>query len=199
MLLCFGFFLHPVGTLQGHCADQWQRLLREMVQIAKKHIDQKMAGSRKTERNQETCNFARVKLQMPELGCTQNRKTGWIGKAVRGSSNRLLLLIGFSEPGETFMTGWMMSIQLQDTLSLDLYFQAFLFGWQLSFPGGASGQGSRDTRDKVPSLGREEPWGRRWQPNSLFFSGESHGQRSLVGYTLWWCKESGMSVTEQAC
>ena len=152
MLLCFGFFLHPVGTLQGHCADQWQRLHRERVLIAKKHIDQKMVGSRKTERNQETCNFARVKLQMPELGCTQNRKTGWIGKAVRGSSNRLLLLIGFSEPGETYMTGWMMSIQLQDTLSLDLYFQAFLFGWQLSFPGGASGQGSRDKR-QGPILG----------------------------------------------
>ena len=34
------------------------------------------------------------------------------------------------------------------------------------------------------------PWRREWLPTSLFLSGESHGQRSLVGYSLWGCKES---------
>ena len=28
-------------------------------------------------------------------------------------------------------------------------------------------------------------WRREWQPTSVFFSGESHGQRNLVGYRPW--------------
>ena len=28
------------------------------------------------------------------------------------------------------------------------------------------------------------PWRRKWQPNSIFFLGDSHVQRSLVGYRL---------------
>ena len=27
------------------------------------------------------------------------------------------------------------------------------------------------------------PWGRKWQPTPVFLPGESHGQRSLVGYS----------------
>ena len=33
------------------------------------------------------------------------------------------------------------------------------------------------------------------QPTPLFFPGESHGQRSLLGYSPWDCKES--DTTEQ--
>ena len=29
-----------------------------------------------------------------------------------------------------------------------------------------------------------------WQPTSVFFPGEFHGQKSLAGYSLWGCKES---------
>ena len=36
---------------------------------------------------------------------------------------------------------------------------------------------------------------RAWQPTPVFLPGESHGQRSLVGYSPWGCKESDM--TEQ--
>ena len=39
------------------------------------------------------------------------------------------------------------------------------------------------------------PWQRAWQPTSVFLPGESHGQRSLVGYSPWGCNESDM--TEQ--
>ena len=35
------------------------------------------------------------------------------------------------------------------------------------------------------SLGREDPWRRKWQPTPVFLPGKSHGQRSLVGYSLW--------------
>ena len=41
------------------------------------------------------------------------------------------------------------------------------------------------------------PWRRKWQPTPKFLPGESHGQRSLVGYSPWGCRESDM--TEHAC
>jgi len=31
---------------------------------------------------------------------------------------------------------------------------------------------------------------REWQPTPVFLLGESHEQRSLVGYSPWGCKES---------
>ena len=33
------------------------------------------------------------------------------------------------------------------------------------------------------------PWRRKWQPTPVFLPGESHGQRSLVGYSPWGCEE----------
>ena len=32
------------------------------------------------------------------------------------------------------------------------------------------------------------PWRRAWQPTPAFLPGESHGQRSLEGYSPWGCK-----------
>ena len=32
---------------------------------------------------------------------------------------------------------------------------------------------------------RKIPWSRKWHPTPVFLPGESHGQRSLVGYSLW--------------
>ena len=37
---------------------------------------------------------------------------------------------------------------------------------------------------------RKIPWRRAWQPSPGFLPGESHGQRSLAGYSPWGCKES---------
>ena len=31
-------------------------------------------------------------------------------------------------------------------------------------------------------------WRRKWQPTPVFLPGESHGQRSLEGYSPWVCK-----------
>ena len=42
---------------------------------------------------------------------------------------------------------------------------------------------------------RKIPWRRKWQLTPSFLPGESHGQRSLVGYSPWGHKESDM--TEQ--
>ena len=41
-------------------------------------------------------------------------------------------------------------------------------------------------------------WRRAWQPTSVFVPGESHGQRSLVGYSPWGHKKIGHNlVTKQ--
>ena len=34
------------------------------------------------------------------------------------------------------------------------------------------------------------PWRRKWQSTPVLLPGKSHGQRSLVGYSPWGCKES---------
>ena len=36
-------------------------------------------------------------------------------------------------------------------------------------------------------------WGRNWQAPPIFLPGEFHGQRSLVGYSPWGCKELDMT------
>ena len=38
------------------------------------------------------------------------------------------------------------------------------------------------------------PWRRKWQPTPVFLPGESHGQRSLVGYSPWGCKGSNTTL-----
>ena len=35
------------------------------------------------------------------------------------------------------------------------------------------------------------PWRRKWQPTPVFLPENSHGQKSLEGYSPWCCKESG--------
>ena len=63
------------------------------------------------------------------------------------------------------------------------------------FPDGASGkeptcQGRKYQRHRLHPWVGKIPWRRKWQPTSVFLPGESHGQRSLAGYSWWGCKES---------
>ena len=46
---------------------------------------------------------------------------------------------------------------------------------------------------QVPSLGQEDPLEKEWQPTLVFLPGESHGQRSLVGYSP---RDSELDKTE---
>ena len=46
---------------------------------------------------------------------------------------------------------------------------------------------------RVWSLGWEDPLEKGMAIHSVFLPGESHGQRSLVGYSLWSCKELNMT------
>ena len=43
---------------------------------------------------------------------------------------------------------------------------------------------------------RKIPWRGKWQPTLVFLPENFHGQRSLVGYSPWGCKES--NTTEHA-
>ena len=47
-----------------------------------------------------------------------------------------------------------------------------------------------NTGDHVQSLDWEDPWRRKWQPTPIFLPGDSHGQRSLAGYSPWGPRES---------
>ena len=47
-----------------------------------------------------------------------------------------------------------------------------------------------DIGDEGSVPGLEDPWRRAWQPTPVLLPGESHGQRSLVGYSPWGLRES---------
>ena len=55
-------------------------------------------------------------------------------------------------------------------------------------------QGQRHKRPRFDPWVRKTPWRRKWQPPPVFLPGESHGQRSLVGYSSWDPKESDMTL-----
>ena len=60
------------------------------------------------------------------------------------------------------------------------------------FPGGTVGKQSicQCRRPGFPLWVSKIPWRRGWQPTPVFLPGESHGYRSLVGYSPWGYTES---------
>ena len=79
------------------------------------------------------------------------------------------LVIAWVQPGNRSI------VQLTDLCSLGL-------------PGGASGkeptcQFRRCKRCGFDPWVRKIPWSRAWEPTLVFLSGESNGQKSLVGYS----------------
>ena len=82
-------------------------------------------------------------------------------------------------------------------LSTDLLLESYNYVPQdtKGFPGEAigkepAGQCRRNKRCRFnPWVGKIH-WRRAWQPTSVFLPGESHGQRSLEGYSPWGHKES---------
>ena len=69
----------------------------------------------------------------------------------------------------------------------------FSFGsYQGSSPGGSEGKASAYNAEFNPWVAKI-PWRRKWHPTPVLLPGKSHGQRSLVGYSPWGCKESDMT------
>ena len=63
----------------------------------------------------------------------------------------------------------------------------------MGFPGGSVVKNppanAGNTETQVQSLGPKIPWSRKWQPTLVFVPGKFHGQKSLVCYHPWGCKE----------
>ena len=62
--------------------------------------------------------------------------------------------------------------------------------------------GGSDNKESASNIGdparfdpwvRKIPWRMKWQSILVVLPGKSHGQRSLVGYSSWDCKESDMT------
>ena len=76
-----------------------------------------------------------------------------------------------------------------------LYVKQVASGKLWGFPGGASGkkpacQYRRCKRRGLDPWVRKIPWRRALQPTPVFLPGESHGQKSLAGYSPWRRTES---------
>ena len=65
----------------------------------------------------------------------------------------------------------------------------------MGFPGGSDGKESACNAGDLGLIPGFEKilWSRAGQPTPVFLPGESHGQRSLVGYSPWGRKESHMT------
>ena len=92
---------------------------------------------------------------------------------------------------------WMVSLLFQPTY-LGVFFIAEVT-FILGFLCGTSGKDStchcrRHERCEFDPWVGKIPWRRVWQPTPVLLPGKFHGQRSLVGYSLWGHKE--LDVTE---
>ena len=71
----------------------------------------------------------------------------------------------------------------------------------MDLPGGTSGKEPayqcRGHKKRVLSLSGNISWKRAWQFTPVFLPGESHGQRSLVGYSPWGHKDLDTTMGSQ--
>ena len=67
-----------------------------------------------------------------------------------------------------------------------------MYNWGF-FPSSVSKESGCNAGAGFDPCVRKGPWGRKWQPTPIFLPGKSQGQRSLVGYSPWGCKELDMT------
>ena len=98
---------------------------------------------------------------------------------------------------ETLLVRLRMFTSLKDIYPMSLTQKnSFMFPLLLTegFPGGSDSKESACNAGdpgSIPEWGRP-PWRREWPSTPVFLPREFHGQRSLVGYSPWGCKESDM-------
>ena len=110
-----------------------------------------------------------------------------IGK-VRVSQNKVLWICCLFAKVLTIMPQYGHFCATEDE---KLYFQLDNLStgnYWLGFSGGASGKESACQCRRC----RFNPW-RKWQTTPVYLPGKFHGQRSLVGYSLWGHEESDMT------
>ena len=79
-------------------------------------------------------------------------------------------------------------INLSHTLIYLMVFYTYLANPQVHSGKESACQRRRRERCGFDPCVQKIPWRRKWQPSPVFLPGESHGQRSLVGYGPWCCK-----------
>ena len=100
-----------------------------------------------------------------------------------------LIISSFQDSGIFFLP-----YALQNFLNVDYVYGASQVALEVKNLPTNSG-GTKDGSD--PWVG-EIPWRRAWQPTLVFFAGESHGKRSLEGYSPQGCTELDITeVTQQ--
>ena len=75
-----------------------------------------------------------------------------------------------------------------------VYVYVYIHTVYIGFLGGANNkvpayQCRRHKRCGFNSWVRKIPWRKTWQPTLVFLPGESHGEKSLAGYSQWEHKE----------
>ena len=85
-------------------------------------------------------------------------------------------------------------LSLLSTICYNYLLQIYLSLGKPCFPSGASCKESdcqwrRHKRLRFDPWVGKIPWRRKWQPTPIFLTGKFHGQRRLVGYSAWGCKE----------
>ena len=82
----------------------------------------------------------------------------------------------------------------ENSLALSLFPHSYSFAWIFffffHFPVAQMVKTLQCRRPGFNPWAGKIPWKRKWQPTPVSLPGESHGQRSLVSYSPWDCKES---------
>ena len=109
-------------------------------------------------------------------------------------------------PSFSFLNFWMQAyIVIQTHQTVDLKWVCFVIcklhvhKTGLGLPWWLSGKEStcQCRRCRFSPWSRKIPCRREWQPTLVFLPGKSHGQRSLVGYSPWGCRDGHDLATEQ--
>ena len=135
---------------------------------------------------------------MPKRPCGDASFSGKCKQSGQGAPETALVLGGVSQPRwqQVSLPQWSLQMTVPRLAS---YLQPMR---DLASPGGARGTEPtcqcrrRRRRGFDPWIGKI-PWRRAWQPTPVFLPGESHGQRSLAGYSPQGSKESDTTLLSE--
>ena len=89
---------------------------------------------------------------------------------------------------------WVQSLGCKDSLEKEMATHPSIFAWRIPWteePGGLQSMGSqRVGHDWMTAFTFKHSMEKAIAPHSSTLAGKSHGQRSLVGCSLWGCEES---------
>ena len=109
-------------------------------------------------------------------------QTPWIFSSWLSSAKVTCIAHGASDLKAVYIS---LIFFIQYSLSTKIYYQLICDRYHTGLPGGKESACQCRRRGVEPWVRKIFPWGRKWQPTPVFLPGESHRQRSLVGYNAW--------------